>query len=94
MTPQAGVNSTEPALQEDAAIATSRNLQDFATRTMPDLMNAGAARGQIGSSGLRNRADRATQDSGRQITDIQRMLRRNLASIAQQKVMATMGVMF
>lgn len=94
MTPQSRVNETEPALQEDSAISTSRIMQDYGTRTLPDMLNQGAAKGQLGSTGLRNRVDRASQDAGRQVTDIQRMLRRNLASIAQQKVMATMGGMF
>lgn len=94
MVPQYRVNETAPALQEDAGIATSRALQDYSTRALPDMMNQGAAAGQTGSSGLRNRADRLTQDVGRNVTDIQRMLNRNLASIAQQKVMATMGGMF
>lgn len=94
MLPQYRVNDTLPNLQEDAAIGTSRALQDYSTRGLPDLMNQGAATGQTGSSGLRNRADRMTQDTGRNVTDIQRMLFRNTASIAQQKVMASMGGMF
>lgn len=94
MVPQYRVNETAPNLQEDAAIAQGRALQDYSSRTLPDMMNAGAAAGQTGSSGLANRVGRAAQDVGRNVFDVNRMLFRNMASIAQQKVMATMGGMF
>lgn len=93
-TPQYRLNETYPALQEDASIATSRGLQNYAQRQLPQLVNQGAAQGQWGSSGLSHRADWMAQDTGNQITDIQRMLARSTANIAQQRVMATMGAMF
>jgi hypothetical protein len=94
MTPQANLNMTEPALQEDAGIATSRALSNYSQRQLPQLVNQGASVGQLGSSGLKNRADWLTQDTSNQVSDIQRMLARNTANIAQQRVMATMGGMF
>lgn len=94
MTPQYRLNETYPALQEDASVATTRSLQNYGTRQLPQLMNQGAAQGQTGSSGLRTRADQLSQDTGNQVFDIQRMLARNTANIAQQRVMATMGGMF
>jgi hypothetical protein len=94
MTPQYRLNETGPALQEDAGIATSRALQNYTQRQLPQLANTGAAMGQTGSSGLANRANFLSQDTGNQVSDIQRMLARNTANIAQQRVMATMGGMF
>lgn len=94
MVPQYRVSELPQNLQEDAGIANSRALQDFSQRTLPQLMNQGAASGQIGSSGLNQRARFAAEDTNRQVFDTNRMLNRNLISIAQQKVMATMGGMF
>jgi len=94
MVPQYRLNETAPNLNEDASIATSRALQDYSQRTLPNLMNQGAAMGQTGSSGLARQALFAGQDMSRNVSDIQRNLARNLANIAQQKVMATVGGMF
>lgn len=93
-TPQYRVNETAPNLREDASISTSRALQDYGSRTLPDLNNAAAAAGNFGSSGANNRVQRAGEDVGRNVFDVNRMLYRNLASIAKQKMMTTMGAMF
>jgi hypothetical protein len=93
-TPQYRLNETAPALQEDASIATSRALQDYSQNALPQLQNQGASMGQWGSSGLSHRADLLSLQSGRQVSDTQRMLARNLANIAQQRVMAAMGAAF
>lgn len=92
MTPQYNVNSTAPALQEDAGIATSRALSNYADRQLPQLVSQGASVGQFGSSGLKKRADWLGQDTQNQVSDIQRSLSRNMASIAKQRVLATMGL--
>ncbi len=94
MVPQYRVSEEAQNLQEDAAVANNRTLQDFAQRTLPQIMNQGAASGQIGSSGLNQRAQFAAEDANRNVFDVNRMLNRNLVAIAQQKVMATMGGMF
>lgn len=91
-TPQYNVNSTAPALQEDAGIATSRALSNYSDRQLPQLIDQGAAAGQFGSSGLKKRADWLGQDTQNSVSDIQRSLARNMASIAQQRVLATMGL--
>lgn len=93
MTPQYRVNETAPALREDASIAATRGTQDFQQRTTPDLVNAAAAAGNYGSSGFKDRLGRATVDYRRNQNDISRMLYRNLASIARQRIMATTGSM-
>jgi hypothetical protein len=93
MTPQYNLNSTGPALQEDAGVATSRALSNYATRQLPQLVDQGAASGQLGGSGLSKRADWLGQDTSNQVSDIQRMLARNTANIAQQRVLAAMGAM-
>lgn len=90
--PQYRVNETAPALQEDAGIATSRALSNYASRQLPQLASAGAASGQFGGSGLAKRADWLSQDTQNSVSDIQRSLARNMASIAQQRVLATMGL--
>lgn len=92
--PQYRLNETEPALQEDAGIASSRALSNYGQRQLPQLANQGAAQGQTGSSGLQSRANFLQQDTGNQVSDIQRMLARSTANIAQQRVMATMGSAF
>jgi hypothetical protein len=91
--PQYRVNETAPNVRQDAAITNTRTTQDFAQRTLPDLQNAAAAAGNLGSSGAQNRVFRAGVDANRNIFDTNRMLYRNLASIAQQKIMATVGGM-
>jgi hypothetical protein len=92
MVPQYRVNETAPALQEDAGIATSRALSNYATRQLPQLIGQGAASGQFGGSGLAKRADWLSQDTQNSVSDIQRSLSRNMASIAQRRVLATMGL--
>lgn len=92
MTPQYRLNETGPNLQEDASIASTRSLQDFQQRTIPQLASQGAAMGQTGSSGLQTRADFANTDMNRAQSDIYRMLGRNTANISKQKVLATMGM--
>lgn len=94
MTPQYRLNETGPALQEDAGIATSRALSNYGQRQLPQMLNQGAAMGQTGSSGLKQRTGFLGQDTANNVSDIQRMLARNTANIAQQRVMATMGGMF
>lgn len=89
--PQYRLNETPAALQEDASVATSRALQNYSTRQLPQLVNSGAAQGQWGSSGLSQRADWLGQDTANQTFDVQRMLSRNMANLAQQRVMAAMG---
>lgn len=94
MVPQARLNETAPNLQEDAGVATTRALQNYSDRQLPQMVSQSAAQGNFGSTGATKRADWLTQDTGNQVFDIQRMLGRNLANIAQQRVMATMGGMF
>lgn len=93
-TPQFRLNETGPNLQQDAAISGSRALQDYTQRTLPDIANASAAAGNFGSTGFQTKMDRATTDYGRNNTDINRMLYRNMASIAKNKIMAVAGGMF
>lgn len=93
MTPQYRLNETGPALQEDAGIATSRALSNYSQRQLPQLVDQGAASGQFGGSGLAKRADWLSQDTSNSVSDIQRMLARNTANIAQQRVLAAMGAM-
>lgn len=92
--PQYRLNETAPALQEDASIASTRNLQQYNQRTIPQMQNTAAAQGNFGSTGAATQAKWAGQDLSNQQTDIARMLARNTASIGQQKVMSTMGNMF
>lgn len=92
--PQYRLNETAPNLRQDSAIASTRSLQDYTQRTLPDMANASAAQGNFGSSGFQNRMQRATTDYGRGQDDVSRMLYRNLASIAKNKIMATTGGMF
>jgi hypothetical protein len=92
MTPQYRLNDTGPNLQEDASVASTRSLQDYRQRTLPNLANQGAALGQTGSSGLQTRAENASTDMNRAQSDIYRMLGRNTANISKQKVLATMGM--
>jgi hypothetical protein len=94
MVPQYRLNETAPNLRQDAGIASTRGLQDYQQRTVPDIANAAAAAGNFGSSGFADKQQRAQVDFTRNQNDISRMLYRNLASIAKQKVMATMGGMF
>jgi hypothetical protein len=93
-TPQYNVNSTESAIRQDSAESTSRAIQDYSQRTLPDLVNQSAAMGNFGSSGAKNKIFRAGVDSNRNMDDIQKAKYRNLTSIAKQKMMATMGGMF
>jgi hypothetical protein len=93
-TPQYRVNETAPNIRQDASIAVSRAGQDYSQRTLPDLVNQSAAAGNFGSSGAQNKIYRAGVDQQRQTFDINRMAYRNLASIAKQKLMTTMGSMF
>lgn len=88
------LNETAPALQEDASIASTRALQQYTQRTIPQMQSTAAAQGNFGSTGAATRAKWAGQDLSDQQTDIARMLARNTASIAQQKIMATSGNMF
>lgn len=88
------LNETAPALQEDASIASTRALQQYGQRTIPTMQNQAAGQGNFGSTGVATQAKWAGQDLTNQTTDVARMLARNTASIAQQKVMATMGSMF
>lgn len=93
MVPQYRLNETMPALQEDASIAQSRATQDFTQRTLPSLNSANAAQGNFGSTGANTRANWAAQDYARNQTDVARMLSRNMANIAQQKILGAMGAM-
>lgn len=92
--PQYRLNETLPALQEDAGVATSRALSNYGQRQLPQLVDQAAAAGNYGSSGTSKRADWLAQDTGNQVSDVQRMLARSTANIAQQRVMATMGSVF
>lgn len=94
MVPQYRLNETAPALQEDASIASTRALQQYSQRTIPQMQNTAAGQGNFGSTGVATQAKWAGQDLSNQQTDIARMLARNTANIGQQKVMATMGNMF
>jgi len=91
-TPQYRVNETAPALTQDTSIASTRALQDYQQRTTPDMANAAAAAGNFGSSGFADRMGRAEVDYRRNQSDISRMYYRNMASIAKNKIMATIGV--
>lgn len=93
-TPQFRVNEQAPNIRQDAAISSSRALQDYTQRTVPNMANQAAAAGNFGSTGFQNRMQQGQTDYLRNQNDISRMKYRNLASIAQQKVMATMGGMF
>lgn len=96
-TPQYNVNNTAHNIREDASIANSRAIQDYGQRTVPDLTNQAAAMGNLGSSGYKNKIFRANTDLMRQngpAGDVNRMMYRNLASIAKQKMMTTIGAMF
>lgn len=92
MVPQYRVNETAPALQEDAGIATSRALSNYGQRQLPQMAGMAASQGQFGGSGQAHRADFLAQDTQNSVSDIQRSLARNMASISQRRVMATMGM--
>jgi hypothetical protein len=91
MVPQYRINETLPNLQEDAAIASQRGIQDFQQRTLPQMQSDAASTGQAGSSGANLRQHWAGIDQQRSQNDIARMLFRNTANIAQQKVLASYG---
>lgn len=93
-TPQYNVNLTKGPLTQDSSIASTRALQDYQQRTVPDMANQAAAQGNFGSSGFQNRMQRSNVDFRRNQNDISRMYYRNMASIAKNKIMATMGGMF
>ncbi len=93
-TPQYRVNETAPNLTQDASIASTRALQDYQQRSVPDMANANAAQGDFGGSGFQDRMQRGLTDFRRNQNDISRMYYRNMASIAKQKIMSTMGGMF
>jgi hypothetical protein len=94
MTPQYRLNETAPNLTQDSSIASTRALQDYQQRTVPDLVNQSAAMGNFGSSGAANKLQRSLVDYRRNQNDISRMFNRQMASIAKNKIMATMGGMF
>lgn len=91
--PQYRLNETPGALQADASIALARGRQDFANRTIPQMANNAAGQGNFGSTGANTQAQWAAQDFNRNQFDVSHMLSRNMANIAQQKVLATMAPM-
>lgn len=93
MVPQYRLNETMPALQEDASIAQTRNAQNFNQRTIPTMANEAAGQGNFGSTGYDTQKQWAKQDFTNSQTDVARMLSRNMANIAQQKVLSTMAPM-
>lgn len=89
--PQYRLDYTAPYLQEDASIATSRALRNYASRDLPQLVNQGAAMGQWGSGGLSQRSDWQKQDVSDTLGDTQRMLARNMADLARQRTLSIIG---
>lgn len=78
--------------RNDAALAQSRNTDQYQKRMLPDLVNHYAARGTFygGQAGVA--ADRLKDDVATQNGDIQRMLDRNLAALRRQGILAATGV--
>lgn len=77
--------------QEDAATQMTRLGRGF-DRNLTGLNNAGAAKGQWGSSGLSMRGDQLNQDTQDKQFDVQTGLARNLADVSRQTVMSFMGM--
>lgn len=80
-------------LQEDAAVQDYRLRRNFGEVDLPNMLNAGAAKGQWGSSGLATRANQLGMQSGDQMSDIQRNLYRSMADLTRQRVLSTFGSM-
>jgi hypothetical protein len=88
----ADLNDEQTNLTVDAGVAKSRSIRDFTTFDLPDLVSSFAARGTGGSGALQRAAGRARMSVEEGIGDIDNQVARNLASIARQRTLATLGV--
>lgn len=76
----------------DAGLQQSRLLRNYASRSLPDMVNRYSARGTVRGGQAGVMADRLKQDVGDQYGDIQIRLNRTLAGLRRAGVLATTGV--
>lgn len=76
----------------DAGLQQSRLMRNYATRSLPDLVNRYSARGTARSGWAGVMSDRLKQDTGDQYGDIQQRLERTMAGLRRAGVLATTGV--
>jgi hypothetical protein len=77
---------------EDAGVAKQRLLRNYGERQLPSLVSYYASRGTFRSGNARLKADQLRQDVGDEAGDIDRLLARQMANLARQRILATAGV--
>lgn len=75
----------------DAGLAQYQTLHNYATRSLPDMVNAYSSRGTVRSGWAGVMADRLKEDTGNQLAQTQMALQRQLAGLSRNSVLATMG---
>lgn len=91
MLPSYRLDSQPQFAMEDTATGMSRLGRGF-DRSLFQLNNSGAGKGQWGSSGLGMRGDWLNQDTQDKGFDLQTQLARNLADVARQRATTFMGL--
>lgn len=88
----ADLNDRQSSIATESGLAKSRMVRDFDLFGLPDLVSRFAARGAAGSGALVREAGRARMQQEEGIGDIDRDVAGNLATIARQRTLATLGI--
>lgn len=84
------INENEAA--SDAGIQESRLNRNFATRTLPDIVNRFASRGTFFSGTARRTAGQAYEDVNNDVSDVERMLARTRNQLQLNRFLAAVGL--